>query len=141
METRKQPGKKSRRKYGKHGISGNMPNYVKKRKMLEKIRGNQAIEVIETDVELNREKWSETGKPQVEAVVKRLYNDRVEEAKAIIAKNESREHERRNTWLQKHMDKFKAAGDELEQISDTTITLERRVKAVQAAAEKRMIAL
>ena len=39
------------------------------------------------------------------------------------------------------MDKFKAAGDELDQISDAISIMERRMKAVQAAAEKRMVAL
>ena len=51
------------------------------------------------------------------------------------------EHERSNLWIQKHMDEFKAAGDELDQILDSIATLERRVKVVQAAAEKRMVAL
>jgi len=84
----------------------------------------------------------------VEATVKRLHNDRVEEAKAVIAETTSQlqtqsmeEHKQINTWLQKHMDKFKAAGDEIEQISDAIITLERRLKAVQVAVEKRMVVL
>ena len=51
------------------------------------------------------------------------------------------EHERNHTWLQKYSDEFIAAGDELNQISDAIATLERRVKAVQAAAAKRMVAL
>ena len=51
------------------------------------------------------------------------------------------EHKRNYTWLQKHSDEFKAAGDELDQISDVIATLERRVKAVQAAAAKRMVEL
>ena len=76
---------------------------------------------------------------KVTHVVQGLLNDQVEEAKtkiAIIAEVTRQGHKQSHTWVQKHHAEFFSAVEELKQISDIVITLERRVKAVQAAAAK-----
>ena len=61
METGKQPENEIWQKYGKHGISGDIANYVKQAENARKIEnlrepGNQnEIEVMKTDAESNGE--------------------------------------------------------------------------------------
>ena len=169
METRKQPGHEIRRKFKKYRLRQKERYYVKeeendgKTKNLREPGNRNEIEVMKSDVESNGEEDGATSKAQpkkcenstsndnienifskVTQVVEGLYNDQVEEAKATIAtiaEVTRQEQERSHTWLSKHRDNFFEAVDELKQISAIVITLERKVKAVQVAAEKRMVTL
>ena len=90
-----------------------------------------------------------TGGTELATILSTVHKNRVEEAKAVLTKatrqfqtsQSMEEHERNYTWFQKHSEGFKAAGNKLDQISDVIATLERKVKAVQAAAAKRMVEL
>ena len=70
MESGKQPGKEIRRKYKKHGISGNMANYVKKEENAGK-NGNliepgdeNEIVMMKKGIESDGSEGGETGEPQ-----------------------------------------------------------------------------
>ena len=137
MEPGKQAGKEIRRKYKKHGISGNMVNYVKKEENAGKDEyliepgDENKIDTIKKDIGSDGEEGGDTGEPQRKkcseaiansensntgssntAITVRMLEEQVRNMKTLVTKNRAETVEALNG---KRMESEKQSGNILRQ--------------------------